>query len=58
MNEELVNKAHLEFNAAYQRLKQTPTGLNGVGPEGQYADAYQTLVKMGLAQQLRGKYRR
>ena len=46
-----------QMEEARRRLKDAPAGLQGAGAEKAYAEAYQRLVKLGLAQQLRRKYR-
>lgn len=53
-NQQLINK----FEAASRKIKQSlnsPKG--GSQAEGEYRDAYQDLVKAGMAMQIKKKYR-
>ena len=51
-------KALSEYNAAAAALKrQLKTKQGGKKDEKRFADAYQTLVSLGLAPQIRKKYR-
>lgn len=56
MNEEQQN-ALRKFEIASAKIAKTPVGLGGRQPESEYAQTYQNLVRMGLRQQLRAKYR-
>lgn len=46
-----------QYDMAIKKLRDTPVGLNGRGPESEFAIAYQNLVKIGAAPQLKLKYR-
>lgn len=51
-------KAMADFETARKKISQSKAGKHTNGLEAAYAKAYQRLVKLGLAVQLRGKYRR
>jgi hypothetical protein len=57
MNDE-QNKALNEFEAARKRVHGQPTVSQGaIRSETQYAEAYQELVRLGLAPQIKAKHR-
>jgi hypothetical protein len=58
VSEEQAKARWATFDAAARKVKgQLIAKSGGAGAENDYADAYQALVRDGLAQQLRGKYR-
>lgn len=46
-----------DFNAASNNIKKSVGGKSGEGAEKLYGQAYQALVKVGLKQPLKRKYR-
>ena len=52
-NERLIS----DFNSASSNVKKSSGGKTGEGAEKLYGQAYQALVKAGLRQQLKRKYR-
>jgi hypothetical protein len=58
VTEEQAKARWAEFDAASRKVKgQLISKSGGAGAENAYADAYQALVRDGLAMQLRGRYR-
>lgn len=56
--EENLSAAEAEFRRQSERLRKCPTvAEGGSGVESAYGQAYQALVRLGAAQQLRKKYR-
>ena len=57
-NKDAVEAAQAELRRQSDRLKKCPTfGEGGQGVEAAYGQAYQALVRLGAAPQLRKKYR-
>lgn len=57
MNEDQIN-ADREYQAIRKSVQGQPTVAQGaIRIETQYADAYQGLVRVGLAPQIKAKYR-
>jgi hypothetical protein len=56
MNDE-ARAAQSAMNAATAAIQKCPRGKGGFGAEAAYGAAYRRLVRLGLAPQLRGKYR-
>lgn len=57
-NEVEIERAEAEYRRQYDRIRKGLTmAEGGQGVEGAYSQAYQTLVRLGVAPQLRKKYR-
>lgn len=53
-----IEKAQAEFRRQSERLRKMPTmAEGGSGVESAYSAAYQALVRLGVAPQLRKKHR-
>ena len=56
---ESVEAAQAEFRRQSDRVKKCPVFAEGAsGVEAAYAQAYQTLVRLGVEPQIRKKYRK
>lgn len=52
-----IERAWRDFRSASEKIKKQQGGNSAQGIEKEYAQAYQQLVKLGVAPQLRSKYR-
>lgn len=57
MDEDEVRRARQELAALLKRIADTKPGKMTAGIERQYGQAYQKLVRLGAAPQVRLKYR-
>lgn len=56
--EDEVRQARQGYDTAFRSIKEAIPGKPGFGIEARYGEAYQRLVRLGVAPQLKRKYRR